>query len=104
LIQIKVIASTRAALLCLKSLTLRRLATFLRSASFKCVAHMFETLFGAEMPLAVRFFLAFIILLFLVGVVAYLARLSLLRLTASRAASEGAKDVERSISACSQNL
>jgi hypothetical protein len=59
---------------------------------------MFETLFGAEMPLATRFFLAFVVLLFLVGVVAFLARSSLLRLTASRAASEGAKDIERSIS------
>lgn len=35
---------------------------------------MFETLFGAEMPLAVRFFIAFIIVLGLIGGTAYVVR------------------------------
>src|ERR1700728_4156138 len=35
---------------------------------------MFETLFGAEMPLAVRFFLAFLIVLGLIGVTAWAVR------------------------------
>lgn len=35
---------------------------------------MFETLFGAEMPLAVRFFLAFLIVLGLIGAAAWMVR------------------------------
>ena len=35
---------------------------------------MFETLFGAEMPLAVRFFLAFLIVLGLIGAAAWAVR------------------------------
>jgi len=35
---------------------------------------MFDTLFGAEMPLAVRFFLAFLIVLGLIGVTAWVVR------------------------------
>ena len=35
---------------------------------------MFETLFGAEMPLALRFFVAFIIVLGLIGGTAYVVR------------------------------
>jgi flagellar protein FliO/FliZ len=35
---------------------------------------MFESLFGAEMPLPVRFFIAFVIVLVLIGVVAWLVR------------------------------
>src|SRR5580698_9240217 len=35
---------------------------------------MFETLFGAEMPLAVRFFLAFLIVLGLIGATAWAVR------------------------------
>ena len=35
---------------------------------------MFETLFGAEMPLAVRFFLAFLIVLGLIGLTAWAVR------------------------------
>src|ERR1700733_14879807 len=35
---------------------------------------MFETLFGAEMPLAVRFFLAFLIVLALIGATAWAVR------------------------------
>jgi len=35
---------------------------------------MFETLFGAEMPLAVRFFVAFLIMLGLIGAIAWVVR------------------------------
>jgi flagellar biogenesis protein FliO len=35
---------------------------------------MFDTLFGAEMPLAVRFFLAFLIVLGLIGATAWAVR------------------------------
>ena len=35
---------------------------------------MFDTLFGAEMPLAVRFFLAFVIVLGLIGATAWAVR------------------------------
>ena len=35
---------------------------------------MFETLFGAEMPLAVRFFVAFLIMLGLIGAIAWAVR------------------------------
>ena len=35
---------------------------------------MFETLFGAEMPLAVRFFVAFLIVLALIGAIAWAVR------------------------------
>src|SRR4030088_322922 len=35
---------------------------------------MFEALFGTEMPLALRFFIAFVIVLALIGAAAYLVR------------------------------
>src|SRR5690242_5410615 len=35
---------------------------------------MFETLFGSEMPLAARFFIAFLIVLALIGLTAWLVR------------------------------
>ena len=35
---------------------------------------MFETLFGSEMPLAARFFIAFLVVLALIGVTAWLVR------------------------------
>jgi len=35
---------------------------------------MFESLFGAEMPLPVRFFIAFLIVLGLIGVTAWIVR------------------------------
>ena len=35
---------------------------------------MFETLFGAEMPLALRFFIAFVVVLGLIGATAYVVR------------------------------
>ena len=35
---------------------------------------MFESLFGAEMPLALRFFIAFVVVLGLIGVTAYVVR------------------------------
>src|SRR5579862_5006944 len=38
------------------------------------VVRMFDNLFGAEMPLAVRFFLAFLIVLGLIGVTAWAVR------------------------------
>src|SRR5262249_37818033 len=38
------------------------------------VARMFESLFGAEMPLAVRFFVAFLIVLGLIGAIAWAVR------------------------------
>ena len=35
---------------------------------------MFETLFGSEMPLAARFFIAFLVVLALIGLTAWLVR------------------------------
>ena len=35
---------------------------------------MFESLFGAEMPLAARFFIAFLVVLALIGLTAWLVR------------------------------
>ncbi len=48
---------------------------------------MFDTLFGAEMPLAVRFFLAFLIVLGLIGVTAWAVR----RFGAGRLGGAGAR-------------
>ncbi len=61
---------------------------------------MFETLFGAEMPLAVRFFLAFVIFIFFGAVLVYFARARWRRWTLSRAGYSGAvgNDIEKSIS------
>lgn len=48
---------------------------------------MFETLFGAEMPLAARFFIAFLVVLGLIGLTAWLVR----RFGASRLGGAGAR-------------
>ena len=37
---------------------------------------MFETLFGSEVPLAARFFIAFLVVLALIGLTAWLVRRS----------------------------
>src|SRR4249919_2562918 len=48
---------------------------------------MFETLFGSEMPLAARFFIAFLVVLALIGVTAWLVR----RFGANRLGGAGAR-------------
>src|SRR5471032_894273 len=48
---------------------------------------MFETLFGSEMPLAARFFIAFLVVLALIGATAWLVR----RFGANRLGGAGAR-------------
>lgn len=61
---------------------------------------MFEALFGSEMPLALRFAIAFVFLIFLVGVVVYFLSVLWRRRTVSHAASSNSmrEEIERSIS------
>ena len=54
---------------------------------------MFESLFGSEMPLAARFFIAFLVVLALIGLTAWLVR----RFGANRLGNASRADASRAL-------